>query len=204
LQLLVGRWREAATNTLPQVSGLAEQLAAMQDLLDSVVGCMAGTASPASPAEQADPLQPSTSKRAAWSLGKGAGPPSRAPTPPLPGAKLPGRVTQTAAVVGGSSLDQLEGVFRRLSLERPEEYLLFNLPAAALVAALPRFQALLAGWAPLAEPGRGVAEFRRWRPLLDPANLSAAADGAVPAPMFASSLAYQQASGHSRCFLLQR
>ena len=47
-----------------------------------------------------------------------------------------------------------------------EEYLIYNLPAAALAAALPLMRQRFAGWQPLDEPDRGLRDMQRWRPLL--------------------------------------
>ena len=52
-------------------------------------------------------------------------------------------------------------------VEFREEFVMYNLPAAALAAALPQLQALLRGWQPLVEPARGLAQLQRWRPLLE-------------------------------------
>lgn len=60
-------------------------------------------------------------------------------------------------------------------VEFHEEFVMYNLPAAALAAALPQLQALFRGWQPLAEPARGLAQLQRWRPLLE----SAAARDAI-------------------------
>ena len=43
---------------------------------------------------------------------------------------------------------------------------MYNLPAAALAAALPLLRQRFAGWQPLAEPDRGLRDMQRWRPLL--------------------------------------
>jgi len=47
-----------------------------------------------------------------------------------------------------------------------EEYLMYNLPAAALAAALPPMRQRFAGWQPLDETDRGLRDMQRWRPLL--------------------------------------
>ncbi len=94
---------------------------------------------------------------------------------------------------GTTDLSDLEAVYHRVSREFPEEYVLFNLSAAALSQALPRFQSLLSGWAPLHEPLRGAAEFRRWRALLDPQGASSSG-----APMFSNSNAGNGAAGSSQ------
>ena len=43
---------------------------------------------------------------------------------------------------------------------------MYNLPAAALAAALPLMRQRFAGWQPLADPDRGLRDMQRWRPLL--------------------------------------
>ncbi len=43
---------------------------------------------------------------------------------------------------------------------------MYNLPAAALAAALPLMRQRFAGWQPLDEPDRGLRDMQRWRPLL--------------------------------------
>ena len=43
---------------------------------------------------------------------------------------------------------------------------MYNLPAAALAAALPLMRQRFARWQPLAEPDRGLRDMQRWRPLL--------------------------------------
>ena len=43
---------------------------------------------------------------------------------------------------------------------------MYNLPAAALTAALPLMRQRFAGWQPLEDPDRGLREMQRWRPLL--------------------------------------
>lgn len=57
--------------------------------------------------------------------------------------------------------------FGTLQVEFREEFIMYNLAAAALAAALPLLQALFHGWQALAEPTRGLAQLRRWRPLLE-------------------------------------
>jgi len=68
------------------------------------------------------------------------------------------------------TLDQVEAVYSRLAEQYREEYILYNLAAAALAQALPRLNSLMRGWVPLSEPRRGVPEFTRWRPLLESPN----------------------------------
>ncbi len=84
------------------------------------------------------------------------------------------------------TLDEVEAVYGGLYREYREEYVMYSLGAVALAHALPRLQRLLAGWQPLQEPSRGVAELRRWRALLDPQDLSSSAtNGAAAAgPLF--------------------
>lgn len=80
---------------------------------------------------------------------------------------LVGEVTSAASMPPAMPLEQLRGSYAAMRTSYPEEYVLYNLPAAALAVALPRFQALMRGWAPLAEPARGAPEFGAWRPLLE-------------------------------------
>jgi hypothetical protein len=75
------------------------------------------------------------------------------------------------------SLENVEGVFDHLYRAYHEEYVLYNLGAAALAAALPRLTQRLQGWAPLAAPAQGALEFRRWRALLDPGSAGGGGGG---------------------------
>jgi tuftelin-interacting protein 11 len=63
----------------------------------------------------------------------------------------------------------------------PAEYAAFGLPAVALAAALPALRAELAGWAPLADPGRPLPVLAAWRPLLAPRGGRAEAAAAARA-----------------------
>jgi tuftelin-interacting protein 11 len=69
-----------------------------------------------------------------------------------------------------TSLAEVEAVYSSLARSFREEYVLYNLAAAALAHAMPRLQAAMQGWSPLSEPARGTSDFTRWRPLLESAN----------------------------------
>ncbi|EFN58159.1 hypothetical protein CHLNCDRAFT_50559 [Chlorella variabilis] len=65
------------------------------------------------------------------------------------------------------SLAELEGVYHEVRGQYREEYVMYNLAAAALAQALPRLAQLMQQWSPLGDPGLPVAEFAGWRPLLE-------------------------------------
>lgn len=67
----------------------------------------------------------------------------------------------------GATLDDVERAYNQLSTSYREEYVMYSLASAALAQALPRFQSLMSGWSPLAEPRHGAERFARWRPLLE-------------------------------------
>jgi tuftelin-interacting protein 11 len=87
----------------------------------------------------------------------------------------------------GKSLEELEMVYEELSTSYREEYVMYNLAAAAVVQLLPLLKVKLRGWQPLAEPSRAKSEFQRLRPLLE----SAAARGPL------ASAAYGIAASHT-------
>ena len=60
----------------------------------------------------------------------------------------------------GLAVWELASAYERIRAEWPSEYRLYSLPAVLLVAALPACRALFAGWAPLADPRRGLRELR--------------------------------------------
>ncbi|GLC32990.1 hypothetical protein PLESTB_000382900 [Pleodorina starrii] len=63
-------------------------------------------------------------------------------------------------------LGQLAEAYGKIRERYREEYIMYGLAQAALAQVLPRMQALLRGWEPLAEPSRGAAEMRTWKALL--------------------------------------
>jgi tuftelin-interacting protein 11 len=77
------------------------------------------------------------------------------------------------------SLEEVEAVFDHLYRAYHEEYVLYNLGAAALAAALPRLTQRLQNWQPLVAPAQGALEFRRWRALLDPASAGSGGGGSL-------------------------
>ncbi|GAX75346.1 hypothetical protein CEUSTIGMA_g2790.t1 [Chlamydomonas eustigma] len=87
----------------------------------------------------------------------------------------------------GRSLEELEEVYQELSTSYREEYVMYNLAAAAVVQVLPLLKVKLRGWQPLTEASHAKSEFQRLRPLLE----SAAARGPL------ASAAYSMASSHT-------
>lgn len=65
------------------------------------------------------------------------------------------------------TITDVEQVYSRLKQQHREEYYMYNLAAAALAQASPRLTQLLANWRPLEDPTLGIAEFTRWRHLLE-------------------------------------
>eukprot|EP00200_Dunaliella_tertiolecta_P006438 CAMPEP_0202339820 /NCGR_PEP_ID=MMETSP1126-20121109/1516_1 /ASSEMBLY_ACC=CAM_ASM_000457 /TAXON_ID=3047 /ORGANISM="Dunaliella tertiolecta, Strain CCMP1320" /LENGTH=867 /DNA_ID=CAMNT_0048930421 /DNA_START=98 /DNA_END=2701 /DNA_ORIENTATION=- len=103
-------------------------------------------------------------------------------------------VSRCAALPGDPnalSLQQVEAVYSSLLKTYREEYMLYNLAGAALSHAMPRLSAALQGWSPLADPQRCVADFRRWRPLLEPSGHTAGGGTAL----FAASGAFGNMDG---------
>ncbi|KAL4858605.1 Septin and tuftelin-interacting protein 1 [Chlorella vulgaris] len=67
----------------------------------------------------------------------------------------------------GLELGDLAEVYRTLRGQYREEYVMYNLAAAALAQVLPRMAQLLQLWSPLQDPGLPLAQFAAWRPLLE-------------------------------------
>ncbi|CAL8461887.1 g1418 [Coccomyxa elongata] len=65
------------------------------------------------------------------------------------------------------SLGDLARTYSELQSAYREEYVMYNLAAAALAQVMPRLTSLLAEWQPLEEPDRGLQYFSAWRPLLE-------------------------------------
>ena len=79
----------------------------------------------------------------------------------------------------------MQVAYEALRQRYPEEYVMYNLAAAALAHVLPRLRAALAAWQPLQQPTAWAAEFAAWRPLLEDPNTRGAifqdaADAADP------------------------
>jgi tuftelin-interacting protein 11 len=67
----------------------------------------------------------------------------------------------------GGDLEDLARRYRSLQVQYREEYLMYNLSAAALAQALPRVQTATAGWSPLLSPTAHAALYAAWRPVLE-------------------------------------
>lgn len=86
-------------------------------------------------------------------------------------AGLTARLVQCTRQAGDASssvsLQQLLEAYSSMAAAYPEEYIMYSLAAAALAQVLPRMRALMAGWQPLVEPDRGLAQLKAWRGLLE-------------------------------------
>lgn len=77
------------------------------------------------------------------------------------------------------TLSGVEAVYSGLIKLYREDYIMYNLSAAALSHALPLFVAHMKNWQPLLQPSHGAAEFARWRPLLDPQGSGSSTGGSL-------------------------